>query len=762
MKYQNRHKYGSFYKYEPADKFFVVNDDPDLKPIVISLPEPPPLYFIDGYNKPPDQQRFERLQPPDRLLYLEKKVIQDQNDLAREKSSHTVTGYTLYKAFWEELEADADYYADAISYIRMIWYYLVHGYWCFIKGKPTYIDPWHFHYLNFFYLVESGSYPDYRDRDRRWFHFNWYAYNSTETFAHVDKNGKALKRDGKYHMEDLGVKVCEGTENTKGRRMGDTLKSLSVGDWIIKLFRASQAGIISFGGEGSEKAFRQKYIPAWQRQPIWLKPAYRNNQNPNKVEYNTPANVIGEDKVESVYDYASTASEQYYDSKKLDFLFSDEDGKQTRQDVNSKWGTLRYCLREGEEIVGFSIHPTTVEDMETGGGQAFFEMMQNGDFYIRDKSGRTRNGLFRVFFRASDGRKGFIDSYGYSVEGIPTDWQVKEGFRRGAFEVLKKERDMYLKSGKPSDMKLYRQHQRKNPIYYMDSFVSEAADLGFDYAVLGDAIARCRVENNAKRYDITVDPSNPDGARRLVRNENGKFVVSIDLPDSLWNQRVREQVYDNITNEYKDVWRPLNTTRFIASADPIDFVNNRRARAQRDLSKAAGGILELKRTSDVSDDPRDWDGDQVVVTYIHTPGTMEEYGDDMINMCVLFGAMMYPERNKTLIVQHFEKRGYGGYLLYDLDDRGRPKMDAGWYANADNKQKGFTMIRDWITFRAHKCDHLELLEQLNDIRSIDEMTRYDLVAVLCGLKLGSISRYGEQLERFSDVEINMDEFVNYL
>ena len=759
--YQRKRNVGTVFQYEPADKFFVVNDeDPHLRPIVISLPEPPPIHMIDGHGLAPENQRFQRLEPPDRLVYLEKKVIREQNEKSRDKVNFTVSGYSLYKDLWEQMEEDVEYYAPAISYIRMMWYYMVNGYWCFIHGKPTYIDPWHFHYLHFFYLVESGCYPDYRDRDRRWFHFNWYGYTTTETFAHTNAHGEAIKKNGKYEMVDLGVKVCEGTENTKGRRMGDTLKGLSIGDWIIKTIKAAQAGIISFGGEGSESAFKKKYVPAWQRQPLWLKPAYRNIQNPTKIEYNTPPNIIGEDRLESIYDFATTASEQFYDSKKLNYLFSDEDGKQTRQDVNSKWGTLRYCLREGEEIVGFSVHPTTVEDMETGGGQEFFEMMGNGNFYTRDKSGRTRNGLFRVFFRASDGRKGSMDSYGASVEFVPTEAQEKEGMKRGAFDMLRREREVYLKSGKPSDMKLFRQHQRKNPIYYMDSFVSEAADLGFDYAILGEAIARARTTGDAKRYDIAVDTSNPDGPRHLVRTDSGKFEVSIDFPMSLWNQRVKELAYDNISNEYNDMWRPLNTTRFVASADPVDFVSNRRTRSQKDLSKAAGGILELRRTGDDSDDPRLWEGDQVVVTYINTPTSMDEYGDDMINMCVLFGAMMYPERNKTLINSHFEKRGYGGYLLYDLDDRGRAKTDAGWYANADNKQKGFTMIRDWIAFRAHKCNHIELLEQLNNIRSIDEMTRYDLVAVLCGMKLGSMSRYGEAIERFSEVEINMNEFIN--
>jgi len=38
------------FNYEEADKYVVVNDnDPDLRPIVLSLPKPPPLHLIDKY-----------------------------------------------------------------------------------------------------------------------------------------------------------------------------------------------------------------------------------------------------------------------------------------------------------------------------------------------------------------------------------------------------------------------------------------------------------------------------------------------------------------------------------------------------------------------------------------------------------------------------------------------------------------------------------------------------------------------------------------
>ena len=58
--------------YIPADKFVVLNDnDPDLRQIVLKLPKPPQLKYIEGYGKYFKDQRFERLTIPRRLIDLD-------------------------------------------------------------------------------------------------------------------------------------------------------------------------------------------------------------------------------------------------------------------------------------------------------------------------------------------------------------------------------------------------------------------------------------------------------------------------------------------------------------------------------------------------------------------------------------------------------------------------------------------------------------------------------------------------------------------
>ena len=133
------------YEYEEADKYVVLNDnDPDLRPIVLSLPKPPPLHLIDGYGLPPEEQRFQRLEIPRKLIDLEAEaVLKTKEDLSTNKNN-VVTLLKIQKMFWELLRERHKSMKKEIAFIRRFWWFRVNGYWTFIKGKPYWISPWHF------------------------------------------------------------------------------------------------------------------------------------------------------------------------------------------------------------------------------------------------------------------------------------------------------------------------------------------------------------------------------------------------------------------------------------------------------------------------------------------------------------------------------------------------------------------------------------------------------------------------------------------
>jgi len=92
-------------EYEDADKYVVVNNnDPDLHPIVLSLPKPPPLHLIDGYGLPEKEQRFKRLTIPRGLVDLEAEAIHATKEELSSNKNNVVTLLKIQKTFWELLQ----------------------------------------------------------------------------------------------------------------------------------------------------------------------------------------------------------------------------------------------------------------------------------------------------------------------------------------------------------------------------------------------------------------------------------------------------------------------------------------------------------------------------------------------------------------------------------------------------------------------------------------------------------------------------------
>ena len=373
--------------YKQADTHFFINEDRDLKPIRINLPECPDITKIDGYGLPAKEQKFTLQKYPQKLKKLEKEC-----------------GNNI-ESIWLKLNQNQIFYKDEIKWIKKQWYYRLFGYWCFINGKPTYLDPWNFFYLNYWEL-DVGK-PQYRDRDRRWFLAQRFAYEDTMDFVNKDEKGNAIsEEDGTYLMKDTGRYLCWGTTEEKFRRAGDTSKALCIGYEETTRSLVSNMGIQAEVSSSAKKDFG--FIThAWRKMPFFFQPAFDNPTNPQeKIVLTTPsqrgmsANIVGIDAgLESTITWATTANRGFYDGWKLLFYLDDEPGKCIEEDVVKRWGVVKKCLmHRGVEYgrnIGFSIHPSTVGDMKEEGGENFYELAHTqSDYYNRNrKHTPTRNNI---------------------------------------------------------------------------------------------------------------------------------------------------------------------------------------------------------------------------------------------------------------------------------------------------------------------------------------------------------------------------------
>jgi len=220
--------------YKKHDTSFVVNvNDRDLTPVLISLPEPPDLHLIDGYGLHPDEQYFKRKEIPDKLKELERRVYREIEDENSTNHNKAVNGYTITKRFWDEVSDNIDDYKEELKFLNDFWWWSIYGYWFFNDGKPTYVPPKYFHFLNTFRIPdvrENDGYPEYRDKDLRKYLAMHYLKSTDETFAHRDpKTGEPIKVGGKYLMRKLGKTLFFGTAEPKYRRTGATIQGVHDG-----------------------------------------------------------------------------------------------------------------------------------------------------------------------------------------------------------------------------------------------------------------------------------------------------------------------------------------------------------------------------------------------------------------------------------------------------------------------------------------------------------------------------------------------------
>ncbi len=762
-KYNEQVKFSILAMYRDAETYFEVNkDDPDLKPIRISLPEPPDWGLIEGFGKKYSDQYFVKTEMPARLTELQNKTADMMAD-SRQAKDGAVTLQRIIDEVWAQLNSRQVEFMDEIEWIkRQIWH-CHYGYWFFNNGQPTYIDGWHYRFLNFWDMTDANV--EYRDRDRRWFLFQRFAFTCTQ-----DAEGN-----------ELGRRVCFGVAGPKHRRAGDTHKSLCIGyDIMTKTIGNVIGGIQSFDDDNAREHYQNKLIPSFKSMHFFLKPTWKGSQAPqSELHFTRIDNRLGAE-LGSKMNFATTAYRKFYDGKKCYFLQLEEEGKTKQEDIYLRWMVVKLCLAQGPKIHGFSIHPTTVEEMVSEGGANFEKLCTDSKFYERnEKTGQTKTGLFRLFFPAYDGLDQFIDRYGMSVIENPTKEQADFiGWDIGAKEYLQSVIDNYLRDGSAEAMEKMRSEQRKHPTSYAKCFSTIGGDVGFNIEKLDAAIERLSREANVNGNPQTVKGNFMwlvDGAPeplmakdfielgydRLHREVRVEFFPD---PEGKWD--ISKMLLENESNlrfKQDGIWFPLNPMHYTHSADPFHFLKEAESDRRNDKAKwSKGGIATFwerdKGIDPDAKDVKDWESYRFVCTYYGRSSGDDVYAEEALMQTVYFGGEMFPERNVPLINKHFIKRGYGGYLKYEMDELTRkPKEEPGYYSLRDKKQELFKAIQRYIERHAVREKHIDFLIQCRKIKGIEYMTDFDLFTACGGCLLGS------QVVRFEyDNEEMKDNSTEYL
>ena len=748
--------------YLPHDKFITFNqNDTELKAVTLKLPDPPPLNMIDGYGLPPEQQMFQYAKLPSRLQYLSD-VAYEQ---AKEKYEGRMIAYMQLNLFWQMLNDEQDNYKEEIKFIKKVHWHIKYGYWFFCLGKPTWITPWHYFYLNFYYAHTLRGKPvDYRDEDRLTELVEWYAHTCTETFKNLDENGYAIPdADGKYEMVDTGRLMFFGTIHPKRRRKGETMKACSRLLLMTITEKEFHSVIQANTGEAAEDIYQDHLLPAWQKLALFLRPRHDGNMDSSDGIYFRPPSTSNNDKhINSWIKFNNSAKEGVNDRRKIHGLLDDEAGKVERGiDVGRRWKIDKLTLAQGQKIHGYSMHPSTVEEL-SGSGERYMVMWNESDFYNRVRAnGQTQSGLARLFRPTWRGSDGFIDVFGYSVTHTPTAIQLSHPasdsiyheIGKGSFEYWTEYYDDMVKD--PTKHNAYRLDIRKNPMQSSDCWRGSAGDLGFNYVLLDQRLAELRFNNetargNFKRRGTIVD---------WIPSEDGRWVVS-NLFLGQQNQIANgDNVWSETHQNFIAAKRPMYPSRFTAGLDPFDYKTSP-DKKEFHLSKGGIAILHNPDPAEAELNIKDWESFQLIAWYENRPASQAELFEDMLGALIWYGALVNIESNLKDIIKMLIESGWGGYLWYGTNPDGTLRKDPGTYNGTSTKADMFNALRDFIEYRAHKCKIKEFLTQASQIRDPKQLTKFDGLAGAGWAVYGQRSTYGTAVERVGGSDADLADMYD--
>jgi hypothetical protein len=384
------------------------------KGLIYTLPKQPKKEDIFGYKLPKKDQKWTRTELPENWEELD---IKEQEVFAFEEDRRCTEGF-----------------------------------WFMCNGTPTYITADHYHYLNWF-KIDCG-YPEYRDRDRRWF----------------------------YHWE-----LCDKDEECMGQIYGKHRRdgySYRVDSIILnrarKTFNAKY-GMVSKTGEDAKEMFN-KLVHGFLEYPPFFKPQVQSAEDVKKeLVFKTPQQRVTfknratkkEISLNTTIDWRNT-KENAYDGMKLQILASDESAKNPVDVSIEKWFNIaKTCLVLGSRIIGKMLMGSTVNEAKKG-GQGFLNIWLNSDTTNKTENGRTVSGLWRYFVTCADGLEGFIDEYGMSVIETPekpvmgVDGKlIKKGARQWILDELAARK-------KAGDLVAFYEFKRQFPLTEEDMFASPA------------------------------------------------------------------------------------------------------------------------------------------------------------------------------------------------------------------------------------------------------------------------------------------------
>jgi hypothetical protein len=668
----------------------------------VPLPDQPPLEYMINYGKKEKDQFFEyTLVPKDLKQWT-----------ARERDEWVDNEYHRRK----------------------------HGVWMLIRGVPVYITGLHYIYLNY-WTPGRGKKIIFKFHDCLFFYF-W----------------------------DMCVKdpLCMGTVIFKPRRIGDTEKSNFIAWEFASRVRRARCGMQNLENKRSKQDFLQ-LVQAHKAIPFFLRPVgYRAE---NKLVFNKPDKKLKEEDIDEMYGFFSDDEEENmlqsvidhedtvlgkYDGTYLNRYRMGEFGKWVRVSAYEQWEKVKLCFIDPvtRDIIGKAILESSVENNRSSKEVATVSSLETAKKLWDDSnpnermnSGQTKSGLYRLF-------RGY-DICGKSDEyGFPLVEENKNFVMNTLFELRE-------------DQKAQLEFRLKHPIDVTDCFMTDEGQNVFDQIKIGKLQYQKRAEldyaniprddDDAFKYpieqkgDLIWENGIRDSKVVFVPNENGNFVIT--------QHPTKENALFYASNGKK---APANFQYYRIGIDPVDHSKVEGAAERK--SKGSGVVFKMfNQIEEENAGNYDEDGKlhiprmkshQWVCSYVDNKRTdnPEDFFEDMVKMCVYYGAPMLFESQKNSIKGHFLRRGYGNYMMYPPKEVGtKVKKDFGAPSTEHTIDQYITKLLIYFSDHYHCIHHSDIIEDFRTFQNTTASRRVHDLTVACGFSLlATLKSYGsitEETER---------------
>jgi hypothetical protein len=472
-------------------------------------------------------------------------------------------------------------------------------------------------------------------------------------------------------------KNCGGICFLGCRRSGKSMLGTAEGYWDTTEVENAVFGIQSKTFSDS-KMLLQMVVRPWQRlMKIWKPTDTQESTVTTKLRFSNKKE-RGEDieygEVLNSSIEAFPSVETAMDGLKTRYQFQDEFGKRVKTDAYKTQQITKVCNLIASKIVGFAFWATTVEEMESGGGEAAYNIWENSSPKKKNRHGRTPTTLRQLFFPAfygmfegedPDTGEKFMDEWGYSNQEAAIRWLDSEEEHLTGTDLL--------------------DFRRKFPRTVDDCFRTNMGMNSFaSHRIIEQRIHNSSlVRNPAQRGDLVWKNGVRWGEVVWYPNEHsGRWTIAIHPPE-----------------EHRNKWEQRGNQKFPArqyfktGCDPVDH------------SGVATGSMPIATT--ILQNPvygTDYPAMSWAAVYHYRPEDTSEFYEDMIKQNVYYSSFFMAEANKYGVLTYMKEKGYDGYCLQDpleTDLRKLAKGQKGFHntsngANNDKRNELMTMVQSHI------------------------------------------------------------------